>query len=101
MTPEITIVPGDVPATDSGTARPRRAVRRSPADMPFSFANPELVDRLVAERAEPGWLRDERRAAAAAFAALPLESNQLYTPYVDLRAAVTARPRIRYRAPAA
>ena len=94
MTPEITIVPGDVAATDSGTARPARAVRRSPADMPFSFATPELVDRLVAERAEPGWLRDERLAAAAAYAALPVESNQLYTPYVDLRAAVleTAEP---------
>ena len=94
MTPEITIVPGDVPATDSGTTRPARAPRRSPAEMPFTFATPELVDRLVAERAEPDWLRDERRAAAAAYTALPVESNQLYTPYVDLRAAVldTAEP---------
>ncbi len=32
-------------------------------------------------------MRDERVTAAAAFDALPVEANQLYTPYVDLRAA--------------
>ena len=96
MTPGITIVPGDVPATDSGTARPPRAKRRSPAEIPFSFATEALVARLVAERAEPDWLRDERLAAATSFAALPTETNQLYTPYVDLRGAVLddARPYI-------
>ncbi|MBK5289336.1 MAG: SufD family Fe-S cluster assembly protein, partial [Acidimicrobiia bacterium] len=55
--------------------------------MPFSFATEALVARLVADRGEPDWLRDERLAAAASFAALPTETNQLYTPYVDLRAA--------------
>lgn len=87
MTPEVTIVPGDVPATNSGTARPPRAPRRSPADLPFTFASLELVERLVAARGEPGWLRDDRRAAAAAFHALPIEPNQLYTGYIDLRTA--------------
>ncbi len=88
MTPAISIVDGDVPATNFGTAQPARAPRRSPADMPFSFATADLVARLVAERGEPDWLRDERLEAATAFSALPVETNHLYTPYVDLRAAV-------------
>ncbi len=90
MTPAISIVDGDVPATDPGTARPARAVRRSPTDMPFSFATADLVARIVAEREEPAWLLDDRLAAAALFVALPVESNHLYTPYVDLRAASLA-----------
>jgi Fe-S cluster assembly scaffold protein SufB len=36
---------------------------------------------------EPDWLRADRRAAFDAWAALPSESNQLYTPYIDLRGA--------------
>ncbi len=94
MTPEILIVPGDVPATDSGTARPPRARRRSPAELPFTFADRSLVEALVAERAEPAWLRDDRLAALAAFETLPIEPNQLYTTYLDLRAAdlFDARP---------
>ncbi len=35
----------------------------------------------------PDWLVEDRRAAFEAWAALPGESNQLYTPYIDLRAA--------------
>ena len=52
------------------------------------------METLVAERAEPAWLLDERLAAAAAFETLPTEANQLYTPYIDLRAAAleTVRP---------
>ena len=42
---------------------------------------------LSAERSEPAWLRAERLAAFAAYDALPVEGNRLYTPYVDLRAA--------------
>jgi Fe-S cluster assembly scaffold protein SufB len=64
-----------------------RPQRRSPADLPFSFADRALAQSLAAERREPGWLREERLAAAQAFEALPVEGNQLYTPYVDLRAA--------------
>ncbi len=73
---------------------PARASRRGPADLPFDFADRGLVDALVAERGEPDWLRDERLAALAAYESLPVESNRLYTPYVDLRAAdlTTVRP---------
>ncbi len=35
----------------------------------------------------PDWLGADRRAAFAAWAELPGESSQLYTPYIDLRAA--------------
>jgi Fe-S cluster assembly scaffold protein SufB len=68
-------------------ARPARAARRAPSDLPFGFAGPALAERLATERGEPDWLRAERLQAAAAFDALPIESNQLYTPYVDLRSA--------------
>ena len=37
---------------------------------------------------EPAWLSADRRAAFARFEALPIESNLLYTTYVDLRTAV-------------
>jgi Fe-S cluster assembly scaffold protein SufB len=64
-----------------------RTRRRAPADLPFSFPNRGLALRIAAERAEPDWLRDDRLVAAAAFEAMPTEGNQLYTPYIDLRAA--------------
>jgi Fe-S cluster assembly scaffold protein SufB len=64
-----------------------RPIRRSPADLPFRFADRGLAEVLAAEREEPDWLRAERIEAWAAFEALPVEANQLYTPYIDLRAA--------------
>jgi Fe-S cluster assembly scaffold protein SufB len=75
-------------------AVPARPARRAPADLPFRFADRALVDAIVAAREEPAWLRDDRLAAATAFDALPTEANQLYTPYIDLRAATLddARP---------
>jgi Fe-S cluster assembly scaffold protein SufB len=74
-----------------------RAARRAPADLPFAFADRGFAQALAAERGEPDWLRDERVAAWTAFEGLPVESNQLYTPYVDLRAAdlFSARPYVR------
>ena len=74
-----------------------RAARRAPADLPFSFADRGLAQALAAERDEPGWLRDERLAAFTAFDSLPVEGNQLYTPYIDLRAAdlFSVRPFVR------
>jgi Fe-S cluster assembly scaffold protein SufB len=71
-----------------------RAPRRGPAELPFTFPSVELARTLATERSEPDWLRDERVAAAEAYEALPLEKNQLYTSYVDLRSAdlFEARP---------
>jgi Fe-S cluster assembly scaffold protein SufB len=64
-----------------------RPVRRSPADLPFRFPDRGLAQALAAEREEPAWLRAERIAAWKAFEELPVEANQLYTPYIDLRGA--------------
>jgi Fe-S cluster assembly scaffold protein SufB len=77
-------------------SRPRPA-RRGPADLPFRFADRDLANALVAERSEPDWLRDDRLAAWQRFEELPVESNLLYTPYVDLRAAdlMAVRPYVR------
>ncbi len=79
-------------------ASPRpRPVRRAPTDLPFTFADRDLAEALATERSEPDWLRAERLAASDAFEKLPLEPNQLYTTYLDLRNAelMTARPYLR------
>ena len=87
----MTVEPSTAPV-----ARPR-PVRRAPTDLPFTFAGKALGDALAAERSEPDWLRAERIAAWEAFEALPLEPNQLYTTYLDLRNAELAdvRPYVR------
>jgi Fe-S cluster assembly scaffold protein SufB len=84
----MTVEPSTAPV-----ARPR-PVRRAPTDLPFTFADRALAEALAADRSEPDWLRDERIAASEAFEALPLEPNQLYTTYLDLRNAdlIDTRP---------
>jgi Fe-S cluster assembly scaffold protein SufB len=84
-------------------ASPRpRPVRRAPTDLPFAFADEALARTLAAERGEPDWLLAERLAASTAFDTLPLEPNQLYTTYLDLRLAELggARPYVRTAASA-
>jgi Fe-S cluster assembly scaffold protein SufB len=78
----------------AGTTERRRPVRRSPGEIPFHFPDRDLVEALVSERGEPDWLRDDRLAALTTYDALPVEANQLYTTYVDLRGAQleTVRP---------
>jgi Fe-S cluster assembly scaffold protein SufB len=65
-------------------ARPARAPRRAPNELTFT-----LQDAAVAAHAasEPDWLTADRRAAFERSATQPVESNQLYTTYVDLRTA--------------
>jgi Fe-S cluster assembly protein SufD len=72
-------------AEASSLPRPARAPRRSPTELPVTFLDRAFVESLVAERAEPAWLRDHRLAALVAFESLEVESNRLYTPYLDLR----------------
>ena len=74
-------------ADTSILARPARAPRRAPDDLPFSFVTAELVTAISDRHDEPEFMRAERAAALARFEALPVEPNRLYTPYVDLRAA--------------
>ena len=71
-------------------ARPPRAPRRAPTELTF-LPDEALLDRWAAE--EPDWLTADRRAALERLRALPTESNQLYTPYIDLRAADLAEVR--------
>jgi len=70
--------------TDAPASRIRPA-RRSPSDLTFEFDAASL-DQLT--DGEPAWLSADRRAAYERFVALPIETNQLYTTYVDLRTAV-------------
>jgi len=64
--------------------RPARAGRRVPSELSFI-----LDEATVAAHAttEPDWLTADRRASFARYQALPVETNQLSTTYVDLRTA--------------
>ena len=64
-------------------ARPRPA-RRALDELSLPV-DASLLDRFPST--EPDWLTADRRAAFEAWVALPGESNLLYTPYIDLRAA--------------
>jgi Fe-S cluster assembly scaffold protein SufB len=77
----------EVADTSSAAPRAARAARRGPADLPFTFVDEALVTAISDDHDEPAWMREERLAALARFEALPVEASQLYTPYVDLRAA--------------
>ncbi len=77
----------EVAQPSSTTGGAIRAPRRAPADLPFTFVDTALVTAISDDHEEPAWMREERLAALARFEALPVEASQLYTPYVDLRAA--------------
>ena len=64
-------------------SRPRPA-RRALDELSLPV-DASLLDRLTP--GEPDWLIADRRAAFEAWERLPGESNLLYTPYIDLRAA--------------
>ena len=64
--------------------RPARAPRRAPTELTFT-PDRALVESFAAS--EPDWLAADRGGALARFDSLPTEANQLYTPYIDLRAA--------------
>jgi Fe-S cluster assembly scaffold protein SufB len=72
------------PAPAAAPTPAARAARQLPAELTYRLDR-ELVERRASR--EPDWLADDRRRALAAFDALPVEPNLLYTPYVDLRAA--------------
>jgi Fe-S cluster assembly scaffold protein SufB len=61
------------------------APRQGPTDLTLSFVSEESVRSIAAAASEPDWLLADRLAALRAFEALPVESNSLYTSYVDLR----------------
>jgi Fe-S cluster assembly scaffold protein SufB len=65
------------------TARPRPA-RRGVGELTYRL-DPDVVEARAAR--EPEWLGEDRRSGLDAFERLPIEPNQLYTGYVDLRGA--------------
>jgi Fe-S cluster assembly scaffold protein SufB len=64
-----------------------RAPRQAPGDLTLTFPSEAGIRAASASAGEPEWLLEDRLAAFARFVELPIETNQLYTPYVDLRAA--------------
>jgi Fe-S cluster assembly scaffold protein SufB len=72
------------------------AARQGPSDLTLSFVDEATVRGVAAAGGDPDWLLADRLAALAAFEALPIETNQLYTTYIDLRNARlgSARPHL-------
>ena len=64
---------------------PATAIRRGPADLTLSFVNDATVRFTAAAAGDAEWLLADRLAGLAAFNGLPIETNPLYTTYVDLR----------------
>ncbi len=87
---------GGTPAAGASSAAPAAPVRRKRTDLTF-VPDREAIARRAAT--EPDWLTEDRRRALERFDALPIESNSLYTPYVDLRPADLADVRA-WEAPA-
>ncbi len=72
--------------------RPRPA-RQGPTDFTLAVERAD-VDEVQRTTLGPDWLSVDRHAGFDAFEALPAESNQLYTPYIDLRGARLASARL-------
>ncbi len=72
-------------AAAPATTTPSRAARQAPADLTLAFIDEAHVRDLSAAIAEPDWLLADRLEGLRAFEALPIENNQLYTSYIDLR----------------
>jgi Fe-S cluster assembly scaffold protein SufB len=62
-------------------------------DLTLSFVDEATVRKIAAAVADPDWLLADRLAGLHGFETLPIESNRLYTPYVDLRNAHLAAVR--------
>jgi Fe-S cluster assembly scaffold protein SufB len=66
---------------------PTRATpsRQAPDELTMSFVDEATVRSISRAAKDPAWLLADRLAGLRAFEALPVESNSLYTTYVDLR----------------
>ena len=81
-------------------SKPSAPARQAPSDLTLSFVDDASVRSAAGAAADPEWLLADRLEGLRAFDALPIETNTLYTTYVDLRNArlAAARP---YAGPAA
>ena len=81
-------------------SKPSAPARQAPSDLTLSFVDEATVRSTAGAAADPEWLLADRLEGLRAFGALPIETNTLYTTYVDLRNArlAAARP---YPGPAA
>jgi Fe-S cluster assembly scaffold protein SufB len=81
-------------------SKPAAPARQAPSDLTLSFVDEATVRSTAGAAADPEWLLADRLEALHAFDALPIETNTLYTTYLDLRNArlAAARP---YAGPAA
>ena len=64
---------------------PEAPSRRAPSDLPISFADEAFVRRVSAANAEPDWRLADRVEGLRRFRELPVETNRLFTTYVDFR----------------
>ncbi len=69
------------------------ASRQAPTDLTLSFVDDATVRAVSAAAGDPDWLLAERLEGLRAFEALPIETNPLYTTYIDLRNAKLAATR--------
>jgi Fe-S cluster assembly scaffold protein SufB len=72
---------------------PARPAPQAPADLNLSFVDEATVRSAAGAATEPDWLLADRLEGLRAFEGLPIETNPLYTTYVDLRNAHLAEVR--------
>ena len=72
-------------AASQPAARTPAPARQAPTDLTLTFVDEATVRDVAAAAADPDWLLADRLTGLRAFEELPIESNRLYTPYVDLR----------------
>ncbi len=78
----------------AGTAGQAAAASRvAPSDLTLSFVTEATVRSVAAAAVDPDWLVADRLTGLRAFEALPIETNPLYTTYIDLRNARLAGAR--------
>ena len=83
--PEAAATKAATPSAPPAPATPPSPIRQAPSDLTLSFVNEATVRGVAAAAGDAEWLLADRLAGLEAFAALPIETNTLYTTYVDLR----------------
>lgn len=89
----MTAQPETEAVSKAAAAAPAHKAPQAPSDLTLSFVDEGAVRRVAAATSAADWLLADRLAGLAAFDAMPIETNQLYTMYVDLRNAKLAAAR--------